>query len=106
MSMRNPLFSVKEKSMESQEIKENIAKTETWKRGFFMLLFLICAKIAGAMMIVIMVYQFLTMLVTGHTNERLSPLSKSLAQYVLQIMQFNTFLTEQRPYPYDNWPQA
>ena len=92
--------------MERQEIRKNIAETETWKRGMFMLLFLVFAKIAGLVIMVIMVFQFVMKLITGHFNERLLPVSRSLAQYVLQIVQFNTFLTEQRPYPYDNWPQA
>ena len=92
--------------MEGQQTRENLANAATWKRGGFTLLFLVFGKICGMMVGIITVYQFLTVLFTGKSNERLIPFCQSLAHYVLQVTQYCTFLTEQRPYPFDNWPQG
>jgi hypothetical protein len=44
-------------------------------------------------------------LFTGKPNERLKDTGLSLAQYVYQVIEYLTFNTEVRPFPFDaEWP--
>ena len=90
----------------SNEVKDNLKSQSTWKRGLYMLLYLIFSRIAEIVMGVIILFQFLLKLFTGETNERLLKLGQGLSTYVYQVFQFLTFNTEYHPYPFGAWPKG
>jgi len=90
----------------SDEIKENLKSQSTWTRGLYMLLYLIFARIAELVLIVVIVFQFLLKLFTGDTNERLLKLGQGLSTYVYQTLQYLTFNSEYQPYPFGAWPKG
>jgi hypothetical protein len=50
------------------------------------------------------IFQFLAVLVTGRANEPLLQFGKNLSVYILEILEFQTFNTELRPFPFSPWP--
>ncbi|HJM92082.1 MAG: DUF4389 domain-containing protein [Alphaproteobacteria bacterium] len=52
------------------------------------------------------VVQFVTRLATGSVNEELHTLGPRLGEYLKQIVAFETFHTEQRPYPFAPFPEG
>ena len=49
--------------------------------------------------------QFLHVLFTGQSNPRLKDFGLSLARYAYQVLEYLTFNTEVRPFPFDTeWP--
>ena len=71
-----------------------------------MLMFVIFYSVAEIVIYVVVLFQFLLALFTGHTNERLLKLGQSLGTYVYQILQFLTFNSDYHPYPFGAWPKG
>ena len=89
-----------------QETGKSVTARSTWLRGFFMLLFAIAYGIAELLLLVTVVFQFLCLLVTGKTVERLLVFGENLGRYFYQIIRYLTFNTEERPFPFSDWPGA
>jgi hypothetical protein len=67
----------------------------------------LCYAVARLVVGVVVLLQFLHVLFTGETNPRLKDLGLSLARYVYQVVEYLTFNTEVRPFPFDEeWPTA
>lgn len=75
-----------------------------WLRGLFMLLFLIVYEIAEVILITLTVVQFLFSVITGNDNNNLRSFGNSLGQYVKQIVGYLTYNSEERPFPFAEWP--
>lgn len=90
----------------SSEFKQHISSKTTWLRGLFMLLFAVIYSIAEIVIVGVAVFQFLSTLVVGHTNERLLRFGAQLSTFVYQILQYVTYNSEERPFPFANWPEG
>ena len=87
------------------ELEQNLTARSTWLRLVFMIAIAICNELARLVGGVIVLLQFLHVLFTGKPNERLKDAGSSLAQYVYQVVEYLTFNTEVRPFPFDaEWP--
>ena len=92
--------------MEQGELKGNLTRGETWLRGFYMLLFSIAYTVAEVVLVAIILFQFLSSLITGRVNERLLKLGQQVGTYIYQTLLFFTFNSEERPYPFAAWPRG
>ncbi len=90
----------------SNDVKDNLKSQSTWKRGLYMLLYIIFSRIAEIVLGVVVLFQFLLKLFTGETNERLLKLGQGLSTYVYQVFQFLTYNSEYHPYPFGAWPRG
>ena len=88
------------------QIKENMADTNTWGRGLFMLLFAFIHWAAKIVLVVTIVIQFGFVLFSGGKNIRLLQLSRELSSFLYQIFMFLTFNSETKPYPFHPWPSS
>lgn len=87
------------------DLEQNLRARSTWLRLVFMIVIGVCHEIARLVGAVVVVLQFLHVLFTGKPNERLKDTGLSLAQYVYQVVEYLTFNTEVRPFPFDaEWP--
>lgn len=82
------------------------ADTNIWKRALIMVFFAIVMRIVELVLGAVMLCQFVTKLATGRTISSLTEFGTSLARYVAQIVRFQTFVSEARPYPFAAWPTA
>ncbi len=87
-----------------ERTRENLINTNVWTRGLYMVLFVIAYSVAEILLVFISVYQFIAALVTGGVNEPLLKFGKNLSIYVYEILEFQTFNTELRPFPFSPWP--
>ena len=90
----------------SNDIKENLKQSSTWKRGLYMLLFALFYSVAEIVLFAVVIVQFFFKLFTGKTNPRLLKLGQSIATYIYQIIQFLTFNSEYQSYPFGAWPKG
>jgi len=88
----------------NEKFKTNIADQSIWQRLLFMVMFAVIFNIAEFVILAIAVIQFFTKLTTGKVNGELRDLGPRLGQYLQQIVAFETFHTEQRPYPFAPFP--
>jgi len=54
----------------TDELKKNIKDSNVWKRLLFMILFSILYSAAEVVLAVVVIYQFLSLLITGNKNEK------------------------------------
>lgn len=92
--------------MEKKDIEQNIKEKSNWTRLVFMILFSIAYGVAEVVFFTIVVFQFLSKVVTGSLNENVSTFSTSLTSYIKQILDFLSYATETRPYPLSEWPSS
>lgn len=79
-------------------------QSNIWIRGLFMLLMVLILHVAGTVLFVIALIQFLIMLMNGTPNARLASFGRSLAHYFRQAVEFLTFATDEIPFPFNDWP--
>ena len=81
-------------------------KRNVWVRGFFMLLMVFVFQVSATLIFAVTVIQFVMMLLNGTANARLISFGRSLGVYFQQIVNFMTFVTEEIPFPFNDWPSA
>jgi hypothetical protein len=88
------------------EIKQNLRNRTTWWRALYMLLFTVIYGIAEFVIAAVVLFQLLSVLLTGTTNERLLSLGQNLSTYLYQIVLFLSFNSDDHPYPLGDWPDG
>lgn len=83
---------------------EHLQDTETWKRGFFMMIFVIIYTAAEVLIFGIVVFQFFSRLFTGELNLRLVEFAPGLSRYIYEILKYVTYESDERPFPFSDWP--
>jgi hypothetical protein len=81
-----------------------INQRNIWLRGLFILLMALAYHVAGTLVLIVAVIQFVMALLTGAPNVRLVSFGRSLGRYFQQLVNFLTFATEQIPFPFSEWP--
>lgn len=92
--------------MNNDQIKSNLQSSKHWLRLIFMLLFSAVLQIASIVMWVLVILQFLFSLITGSDNTNLRKFGYSLSVYIFHIFKFLTYSSEEKPFPFADWPQA
>lgn len=87
--------------LESDQNKGNI-----WVRGLFMLLVMVAIHVCGTVLFIVTAIQFVMMLLTDAPNSRLTTFGRSLGRYLQQGADFMTFASEEKPFPFSDWPSG
>ncbi|SMF16565.1 protein of unknown function [Alteromonadaceae bacterium Bs31] len=93
-------------TIEHDQIHDNMRNRGTWLRLLFMLLYVAVLHLAGVVMWVVCVMQFLIVVFHGEKNSNLLQLGATLSEYIAQILRFVSFNTEEKPFPFAPWPSA
>lgn len=86
------------------ELSSNLTNGKTWLRGLLIILFAVLYGVAEFIVWVLVVLQFGSQLITGEPMPRLLVFANGLNAYVYQILQFITYRSEVRPFPFSAWP--
>ncbi|MCX2778912.1 DUF4389 domain-containing protein [Microbulbifer thermotolerans] len=92
--------------MDNDDLKKNLTSGNQWMRLLYMVLFFFLLEIAGVVMLAVVVLQFLFAIITGGANDNLRRLGDQIASYVYQTLQFLVYNTEEKPFPFSEWPQS
>lgn len=90
----------------SDEVKENLKNTEVWMRLFFIFVMYLLYGAAKVVLFVLVVFQFLSTLFTGKTNANLLKFGTQLAEYIYQLVQYLTYTSDNKPFPFTEWPSG
>ena len=88
------------------DVKENVRNVDTWMRGLFIAIFGVIFYFLIGIVWLLVIFQFITKVVTGSLNEQLERFSGGLTQYALQILNYVTYQSEERPFPFSPLPGA
>ena len=87
-----------------ESTRQRLVSGDIWIRALNMALFAIVYSIAKFIIVFLVIFQFVTVLFTRRVNEPLLQFGKNLSIYILEILEFQTFNTELRPFPFSPWP--
>ena len=87
------------------ETRENLINPNIWIRALNMVLFMFAYGLAKAIIVFVAFFQFISVLVTGGANLPLLRFGKNLSVFIYEILEFQTFNTEIRPFPFSAWPE-
>lgn len=90
----------------TDELKENIKAQDTWLRLLFIVLYGAILWVTSVVLGFVVVFQFLMVLLTRRTQNNLVDFGASLAEFVKQVVSYLTFNTEEKPFPFNDWPDA
>ncbi|TNE77252.1 MAG: DUF4389 domain-containing protein [Gammaproteobacteria bacterium] len=90
----------------NQDTKANLLNVDTWIRLVYMILFAVLLVIARIVILAVALLQFILVLVTGKVNPQLLELGQGVAKWALQAFLFLTYNSEEKPYPFADWPET
>lgn len=95
--------------MESQtkeaQFKLNVLNPDTWIRLLYMIVFGLLSTLARMVIWIIAVLQFLLVLFTGNSNSNMRDLGQGTSKWAYQAFLFLTFNSEDKPFPFSDWPE-
>lgn len=77
-----------------------------WMRILFTALFWLIFYVSQLVVLAVVVAQAGFVILTGAPNHHLLVLGDRLAHYVQEILRYVTFNTDQRPFPFADFPQS
>ena len=86
--------------------KPGYADQGFWFRVIFMLLYWVVLNISVTIFGVLLVLVSLIKLGSKHEPKTLSSWLKQMASFIQQIFCFMSYKTEEKPYPFQPWPQV
>ena len=87
-----------------EQMKTRLTSKDVWLRALYIAFFAIAWGSSEVLLVFSVIFQWLTVLVTGSANEPLLRFGQNLSRYHYQIAQFVSFNTEERPFPFSDWP--
>jgi hypothetical protein len=93
-------------TMNQDQIKANLLSVSFWLRLLFMVVYAVALWVVGIILTVICLLQTLIVLITGEVNNNLQRLGIHTAAYLNQIVRFMIFATEEKPFPFDAFPNG
>jgi hypothetical protein len=77
-----------------------------WVRLLLMILLAAAFQLAASVLLFVAVLQLVLAVATGVPNLRLRYLGRSLGRYLAQIADFESFGSEELPFPFSAWPSG
>ena len=91
----------------SSDLEQNVKQKSTWVRLFFMIVLAFLYGLSRFVIGAVVVIQFFYVLLTGETKDELKSFGHSLAIYSYEVINYLTFNTEEKPFPFGGaWPTS
>ena len=89
-----------------EKIVNNLKSESRWLRLFFMILYATLGYLAILVAVFTACFQTFLGFITGGPNSQLKEFSAGLNQFIFQSVQFLTYNSEEKPFPFSDWPSA
>ena len=87
-------------------IIDNLKQPSVWVRIILMVAFAVVLYPVFLVLLVLMIAQMLFVIITGESNANLRSLGAALSTYIFQIVQFMSYVTDVKPFPFSDFPKA
>ena len=89
----------------NSDVPKQFRSGQTWGRLVLMLVyFLAVFEIALLLVGLMMLFQFFYRLIQGQDAERLHSFTQDLNSFIYSALQYVTFNTDEKPFPFCDWP--
>jgi hypothetical protein len=96
-----------DENRDARNLEKNVKQKSTWLRLFFMLVLAVLYGLSRIVIGAVVVIQFFYVLLTGETKDELKAFGHSLAIYSYEVINFLTFNTDDKPFPFEGaWPTS
>ena len=95
------------KKIDSEDLytlRDHVTDLQTWKRILYMIFFGIVFYCSAWIILAVVLVQVIFKITTGKPLSYLAAFGYSLGQYTRQIVLYETFSTNVRPWPFSTWP--
>ena len=87
-------------------IIDNLKQSSVWVRIILMVAFAVVLYPVFLVLLVLMIALMLFVIITGESNANLRSLGAALSTYIFQIVQFMSYVTDVKPFPFSDFPKA
>ena len=87
------------------QTKQNLLNADIWIRLIYMVVFACLMVLARLFIYTAAVIQAIAVLITGDDLEKVREVADVAAKWQYQAASFLTFNSEQKPFPFDDWPE-
>ncbi|MEC8994823.1 MAG: DUF4389 domain-containing protein [Pseudomonadota bacterium] len=85
----------------------NLKQGSAWVRVILMIAFaVVLYVIIPAIVLVLMLTQTLFVFITGDSNDNLRVLGTALSRYIFEVLQFLSYASDNRPFPFSAFPSV
>ena len=91
-------------SIDTESLKENFVQQGKWLRLLWMMGFSFIYSISLWVLWLIVTVQFLFVLLTNNPNKNILRASSGFRDYMVQILDFITYRSEDKPFPFSDFP--
>ena len=92
-------------SIDTEELKENVVQSSKWIRILFVIVFFFVYSWAALLLGLFAVLQFLFHLFTNEPNKNLTKVGVGFRNYMVQIINYVTYQTAEKPFPFSSFPK-
>ena len=75
-------------------------------RALYTILFLIIIRLISTVLFVIAITQYIYSWLTGEPNEKILYFTQGLGEYSKQLVSYVGFNTDEKPWPFGEWPEV
>jgi hypothetical protein len=90
---------------DTEELKENVRQQDSWLRLLFIIIYAVVLWATSIVLGLVVIFQFLSVLLTRKPQGNLLEFGGSLSEFVRQIVAYLTFNSEDKPFPFGDWPK-
>ncbi len=89
-----------------EELTSEPSRRATWIRVLYVILFTLIYSVTEIVIVAVVVVQFGFVLISGDRNQKLLDFGADLSKFIYQILQYVTFNSEDKPFPFSDWPSV
>ena len=89
-----------------EEIETNERGKPGLARALYILLYLIIGRFVSMVLFVIAITQYIYSWLTGEPNDKILYFTEGLAEYTKQLVSYVGFNTDEKPWPFGDWPDV
>lgn len=87
-----------------EDENKGVFSFENWVRLFYCLIFWFTLYLGAIAVFIVVVIQFFFVLTGNSAGEKSKEIGRSLALYFKQCLLYVTFNTDEKPFPFSDWP--
>ena len=103
---KNQEKSTENLSIDTAALTENIKEPSIWVNFFLKIVYLVFLNFIVPFLGFITLLQLLFSIGSKKPNENLVSFSKKISSYIYQIINFITYSSDQRPWPFNSFPES
>jgi hypothetical protein len=88
------------------ELKKSMVSDAFWLKTLYLVGFFVVYRVLDLVLLLLTVAQWAFQLISGEPNHALRDFGSSLGKYLAQVVHYLSGASDDKPYPFQDWPDA